>query len=275
MNKKIILSWTISTVLIIAVSAFLIYSKEKALTDYVAAYQDMAYKAERGFIESIPIYRDFATPTMISELTKFDLKDSASEASKHGVIPLKNIEDINSNIKSGKLVPVDSPDEKLYYFHNVQKEYRYLTPGGKLGLELVAGRFQQKIQEHKQGLPVVKLAVSSVIRTVDYQEKIFGRKFVSTHSYGGCFDIFFEDYFVQLPVPENTGNTEEKIRKSLHGRTGFLMGDALREQFHTILMKTLLELQREKKIYVFFEEENRCYHITVLTPAPPKGASNN
>ncbi|PKL16858.1 MAG: hypothetical protein CVV49_14125 [Spirochaetae bacterium HGW-Spirochaetae-5] len=264
MNKKIILSWTISTALIIAVSAFIIYSKEKALTGYVSAYQDMAYKAERGFIESIPVYRDFAKPAMISELTKFNLKDSAAGAAEHGIVPLKDIDDINANIKSGKLVTVDSPGEKLYYFHNVQKEYRYLTPQGKAGLELAAARFQQKIQAHKQGLPVVKLAISSVIRTVDYQEKIFGRKFVSTHSYGGCFDIFFEDYFVQLPIPDNTGSTEEKIRKSLHGRTGFLMGDALREQFHSVLMETLLELQRENRIYVFFEEENRCYHITVL-----------
>jgi hypothetical protein len=265
MSKKIILLWTLSTALIIAVSAFIIYSKEKSLTDYVAAYQDMVYKTERGFIENIPVYRDFATPALTAELISFDLKNSAAEAAKHGVAPLKNFDDINANIKNGKLVPVDTAGDKPYYFHNVQKEYRYLSPQGKAGLELVAERFQQKIQAHKEGLPVVKLAISSVIRTVDYQEKIFGRKFVSTHSYGGCFDIFLDDYFIQLPVPDKTGKAEEKIRKSLHGRTGFLMGDALREQFHTILMKTLLELQREKKIYVFFEDENRCYHITVLT----------
>ncbi len=264
MNKKIILSWTISTALIIAASAFIIYSKEKSLTGYVAAYQDMAYKTERAFIENIPVYRDFATSSKESELVKFDLKDSAAEAAKHGVLPLKNIDEINENIKTGKLVPVDTPGEKQYYFHNVQKEYRYLSPQGKAGLELVASRFQQKLNERKSGLPVVKLAVSSVIRTVDYQEKIFGRKFVSTHSYGGCFDIFLDDYFVQLPVPDKTGSSEEKIRKSLHGRTGFLMGDALREQFRAVLMETLLELQRENRIYVFFEDENRCYHITVL-----------
>jgi len=264
MNKKIILSWTLSTALIIAVSAFIIYSKEKSLTGYVAAYQDMVYKTERGFIENIPVYRDFATPALTAELISFDLKDSAVEAAKHGVPPLKNFDDISTNIKTGKLVPVDAPGEKLYYFHNVQKEYRYLSPQGKTGLELVAERFQQKIQAHKQGLPVVKLAVSSVIRTVDYQEKIFGRKFVSTHSFGGCFDIFLDDYFVQLPVPDKTGRAEEKMRKSLHARTGFLMGDALREQFRAVLMETLLELQRENRIYVFFEDENRCYHITVL-----------
>lgn len=264
MKQKLILSWIFSAILIIAVSVIIIYKKENALAAYVTAYQDMTYKIEREFIENIPVYRDYATPSLVSELQKFDLKAHAGEVAKHGIIPLKNIDDINSNIKNGKLIAADAEKDKLYYFHNVQKEYRYLTPKGKSGLELVAERFQQKLQVHKAGLPVVKLAVSSVIRTVDYQEKIFGRKFVSTHSYGGCFDIFFEDYFVQMPVPETSGNAEEKIRKSLHGRTGFLLGDALREQFRTVLSETLLELQRENKIYVFLEDDNRCYHITVL-----------
>ena len=264
MKLNIYTSWIISIVIIMGISFSTIYKKEKALAGYVEAYQDNAYKIERAFIENIPVYRDSASPDKVRELTKYNLKDSATEAAKHGVVPLTNIDEINANIKSGKLVTVDSPGDKLYYFHNVQKEYRYLSPLGKGGLELVAARFQKKLNERKSGLPIVKLAVSSVIRTVDYQEKIFGKKFVSTHSFGGCFDIFFEDYFVQLPVPDKTGKAEENIRKSLHGRIGFLMGDALREQFRTVLMETLLELQRENKIYVFFEDENRCYHITVL-----------
>ncbi len=264
MKLKIIISWIVSTALIIAVSVFIIYKKERALTDYVASYMDMSYKTERQFIESIPVYRDFASPGMVSELKKFDLTAHAAEVVKHEIVPLKNIDDINTNIKSGKLVSVDSEKDKLFYFHNVQKEYRYLTPQGKSGLELVTTRFQEKLNLHKTGLPIVKLAVSSVIRTVDYQQKIFGRKFVSTHSYGGCFDIFYEDYFVQLPSPETNGSSEERLRKSLQNRSGFLLGDALREQFRTVLMETLLELQREKKIYVFLEDDNRCYHITVL-----------
>ncbi len=264
MKLNLFTSWIISIVIIMGVAILSIKNKERAITDYVVSYQDMSYKIEREFIENIPVYRDFAKPDLVSELKKFDLGAHAAEVVKHGIVPMKNIEDINSNIKSGKLVPVDSDGDKFYYFHNVQKEYRYLTPQGKSGLELVAARFQQKIQAHKAGLPIVKLAVSSVIRTVDYQEKIFGRKFVSTHSYGGCFDIFFEDYFVQLPVPETKGSAQEKIQKSLHNRSGFLIGDALREQYKSVLMETLLELQREKKIYVFLEDDNRCYHITVL-----------
>jgi len=119
MKQKLILSWIFSTILIIGVSVIIIYKKENALAAYVAAYQDMAYKIEREFIENIPVYRDYATPSLVSELKKFDLKAHAGEVVKHGIIPLKNIEDINANIKSGKLIAADSEKEKLYYFHNV------------------------------------------------------------------------------------------------------------------------------------------------------------
>ena len=78
------------------------------------------------------------------------------------------------------------------------------------------------------------------------------------------FDIFYEDYYVQLPSPEKTGGVYDRIKKSLHGRTGFLMGDALREQFRSVLMETLIELQREGVLYAFLEDDRRCYHITIL-----------
>ncbi len=264
MNKNKVIIAAAASALIIAASIVIINKKEASLVNYVKSYQDMVYTIERNFIENIPVYRDFAKPRMEQELMEFSLKEQAAEAVKHGIKPLKNFDDINSAIKEGKLVSIDTGPEKLYYFHNVRREYRYLTPVAKDALELVVQRFQDKLQARKEGLPTVKLAVSSVIRTVDHQEKIFGRKFVSIHSFGACFDIFFEDYYVQLPLPETEKGAQEEIRKSLHSRTGFLLGDALREQFKTVLMEALLELQREGKIYVFFEYDNRCYHITVL-----------
>jgi len=263
MKPNLFLTWIVSIAIIMGIAVAKNYKIENDLAGYVASYQDMSYKIEREFIENIPVYRDFAKPELVRELRKFDLAAHAAEVVKHGIAPLKNTDDINAGIKAGKLVPVGSNGDELFYFHNVQKEYRFLTPLCKNGLELVATRFQQKLQNHKTGLPAVKLAVSSVIRTVDYQEKIFGRKFISIHSYGGCFDIFLDDYFVQLPVPVTKGSGQEKIRKSLHGRTGYLLGDSLREQFRTVLMETLLELQNEQKIYVFLEEDRRCFHITV------------
>ncbi len=264
MNIKTAGISAVTSALIIAASIVIINKKEASLVSYVKSYQDMVYAIERNFIENIPVYRDFAKPRMEQELMKFSLKEQGTAAVKHGIKPLKNFDDIDLAVKEGKLVSIDTGPEKLYYFHNVRREFRYLTPTAKDALELTAQRFQDKIEARYKGHPPVKLAVSSVIRTVDHQEKIFGRKFVSIHSYGACFDIFFEDYYVQLPVPETEKGALEEIRKSLHSRTGFLLGDALREQFRTVLMEALLELQREGKIYVFFEDDNRCYHITVL-----------
>jgi hypothetical protein len=263
MKIKLFSAWIISMAAVISVSVIIIRQNEKSLAEYVSAFQDLSYKTERGFIENIPVYRDYATPELVRELKKYDLSMHSSEVVKHGTGPMRNSEDINTAVKNGRLVSLDPGQNGFYYFHNVQKEYRFLTPSGRKGLEIVAERFQKKIEARKPGLPVVKLAVSSVIRTVDYQEKIFGRKFVSLHSYGGCFDIFFDDCFVQIPAPDAGSGAKALVRRSLLNRTGYLLGDALREQFRTVLAETLLELQREKIIYAFLEEDRRCFHITV------------
>lgn len=255
----------LTSILLTALLAFFIVRcRDSSIAGYVEEYQKISYKTERLFVENVPVYRDFAKPALVAELQRYDLPQHARQVVKHGTIPLKNIDDINSYVKDGKLVALSSGTGSLYYFHNVQKEYRYLTPGAGDGLKTVAERFQQKLKSHNGDLPVVKLAVSSVIRTVDYQEKIFGRKFVSLHSYGGCFDIFFDDYYVQLPEPDKSGGVYDRIKKSLQARTGYLMGDALREQFRSVLMETLLELQREGVLYAFLEDGRRCYHITIL-----------
>lgn len=239
------------------------YKAETSAADYVKKYSEFCYEIERGYIESIPVYRDYATPSLVAELQKFDLAAHRQQVIKTGIGPMHNENEIMDNVKSGWLAEVKT-DNEYFYFHNVQKPYRYLTPDTIRGLRMVTERFQEKVRSHREGLPKVKVAVSSAIRTVDYQEKIFGRKFVSIHSYGVCFDIFFEDYFVVVPDPDEGSNRQKIIGSMLHTRLGFLMGDALREQFRTILMETLRELQQEGVIYAYLEDDRRCYHITVL-----------
>jgi len=263
MKRREIIIMISSLAAVLAASLAVFYSAKASAAGYVKKYSELSYKIERGFIESIPVYRDYATPGLVSELQKFDLAAHGKQVIKTGIKPMHNENEILENVKAGRLAEVKA-DSGSFYFYNVQKQYRYLTPGTIKGLELVAERFQQKIKAHREGLPQVKLAVSSVIRTVDYQEKIFGRKFVSVHSYGGCFDIFFEDYFVVIPDPDEGSSNQEAIGRVLHPRFGFMMGDALREQFRTNLMETLLELQREGVLYAFLEDDRRCYHVTIL-----------
>lgn len=261
--KRMIIVFILAQAVIISGVFFFHNTREKMIVTTVKAYSDSSYRIERNFIENIPVYRDYATKQLVDELKKFNLAIHAVEVAKTGLKPMHNENDIMENARSGRLHELKA-DDGLFYFHNVKKEFRYLTPATIDGLKLVTERFQQKLQKHKDGLPQVKIAISSVIRTVDYQEKIFGRKFVSTHSFGGCFDIFFDDFFVVLPEQEGGWSAEKAVISGLRTRLGFLMGDSLREQLRTILMETLVELQREGKLYAFLEEENRCYHVTIM-----------
>jgi len=243
---------------------FLKQKSNKELTNSIKKFSTRMYKTERNFITSIPIYRDYATKAKEMLLMKYNLNFHRKEVVKHLRSPLLNDNDLKDNIKKNNLLYLETDKSKLYYFHNVRKKYRYLTPEAKKGLILITNRFQEKLQKHKNGLPKVKLAVSSVIRTAQYQKKLFGREFVSTHSYGGCFDIFFEDFYVKLPEDSVQNQTISEIKKTLQRRFGFMMGDSLRRQLRTVLMETLLELQKERLIYAFLENDRRCYHITIL-----------
>jgi len=263
MTVKAFIKASAFTLLFILLSAALCLLAGFSAADKVKEYSNLCYSIERGFIENVPLYRDFATTAQVAELRKFNLAAHAKEVVKTGIKPMHNVQDIMVYVKDGRLKELNSEDE-LFYFYNVQKQYRYLTPGTIKGLMAVTERFQEKIKAYKIDLPDVKIAISSVIRTVNYQEKIFGRKFVSTHSYGGCFDIYYEDYFVSLPEQKSIWPAEKKILSTLHTRFGFLLGDSLREQFRTILMQTLLELQREGVLYAYLEDDNKCYHVTIL-----------
>ncbi len=141
-----------------------------------------------------------------------------------------------------------------------------MTPKALKGLNKIVTRFQKNIRKRIKNAPAVKVAISSVIRTTKYQKKLFGVEFVSTHSYGSTFDIFFDDYFVQLPESKLLANNQtfKTIQKKMDKKFGFLLGDALRQQFRSILMETLIQLQNEGVLYAILEKRQRCYHITIL-----------
>jgi len=232
----------------------------------VKKFQNKIYKIERKFIESIPIYTDYATPSKEKELRKYLFRDHIAAAKKYGTTPVHSLDSINSFLESNKLVKLDQKD-KLYYFYNVKKEYRYLTPAAARGLDTLTERFQKNLSS-RADLPHVKLAISSALRLVSYQKKLMKRNsnatIVSTHSYGVSFDIFFEDYYVKLPEPENSNKLSEELIRTIRERSGFMLGDSLRRQFRSILMETLLQLQNEGVLYAILERKQHCYHVTIL-----------
>ena len=131
----------------------------------------------------------------------------------------------------------------------------------------MAERFQDNLRRRVPDAPVVKLAVSSTVRSVAYQqnlrEKNANASFASSHSYGISYDIFYDDYFVALPQSGSRRSLTSKITGDLRPRLGYLMGDALARQFRSVLLETLFQLQGEGKLYAILEKNQRCYHVTV------------
>lgn len=211
-----------------------------------------------AFIKSLPIYDDFANPAMELILRKHLISNHIAASKRLNEKQIQNDSEIHDFIKSGLLVSLEPAG--LYFFHNVQKNYRYLHPAGKKGLELITRRFQENIRK-RGDLPVVKIAVSSALRPISYNTSKMKKNLnvspYSTHSYGTSFDIFYDEFFVDI-------SDDNLISDEGRRRMGFLMGGYLRRQFKAILMETLLQLQDEGFIYVILEINQRCYHITPL-----------
>lgn len=257
-----------------------------------AAYIAAAHKSERGFIESLPIYQDYATPAREQKLRTHLLADHLAAANRFGVPSVADEASIQKLAGSGDLVKVENTPETGYYFYNVPKRFRYLTPAAASGLNAIAERLQRVLAEKDRvrrarsgskeegngqtfvAPPVVKFAISSMLRPASYQAQLRGRNanasLVSSHSQGVSFDIFYDEYYVQLSNPaeayaahQMTG-TDAAVQETMRSRLGFLLGAALRRQFRAVLTETLLQLQDEGLVYVILEKRQRCYHVTVL-----------
>lgn len=263
-------------------------SLEDAAAEYVAA----AYKIERGFIESLPIYQDYASAAKEAKLRTYLLADHLEAANRFGVAPVADEASIETLSKAGDLVVVENTAETGFYFYNVPKRFRYLTPAAAKGLDAIAARMQRVLAEKEQirlqrageaqgaalpDLPTVKFAVSSMLRPASYQARLRGRNanasLVSSHSQGVSFDLFYDEYYVQLPDPAADSRESATsqgiagaaaVQETMRRRLGYLMGAALRRQFRAALTETLLQLQSEGLIYVILEKRQRCYHVTVL-----------
>ena len=267
-KKVIIISSSIGLIILIG-AGFLFHfhqmnKNNTRIIEYFDNYLKLVHQIERHFVEKLPVYHDFATPQKELELRKYLIGHHFAAVKTYDVQPIKTVSDIQKYKKEGKLKKLEIGKKKLYYFYNVRKKFRYLAPHAKKGLETLTKRFKENINKRIKS-PPVKIAISSVIRPDSYQKKLFKNYYyMSTHSYGSSFDIFFDDYFVYLPSLPTIHPVSITVRKKLHRKLGFLLGDALRRQFRSILMETLLQLQKEGLLYAILEKNQRCYHITVL-----------
>lgn len=219
-------------------------------------------KADDAFISALPIYEDFAASHNENVLRKHLFKDHYAAVLKTGRKPVENSADVKRFVEAGLLVPVEATDDAMFFFYGVKKENRYLAPPALSALEKITAAFNKKLDE--QNLPTVKIALSSALRPVEYQQSLRKQNAnatqISTHSYGMSFDIFYDDYYVKLDSTAKPalGKADELMRR----RLGFMLGDSLRRQLKTALFQTLEELQEQGEIFAIAEKNQRCYHVT-------------
>lgn len=247
--------------------AFVRYTR--TVVEEVSAYFESVYRIERGFIEHYPVYEDYATHDKETALRHHLLPDHLKQTVRSGMPAISETKEIEALVSEGRLVAVETGRDVPFYFYNVPRTNRYMTPETKAGLDLITKRFRELLVGRHPESPVVKIAISSALRPTSYQQKLRKRNgnasLVSSHSYGISIDLFYDDFFVALPEPpEEMHGTSKLIIRKLRRQIGFLLGDALSRQFRSMLMETLLQLQDEGLIYAILEKRQRCYHVTVL-----------
>ncbi len=231
------------------------------IIEELKSYRSILYEVEKKVSSGVPIYEDFRTAALESELRSYLYPYHKKIAEKYGVL-IESDEEIQPLVEDGSLIKVEPSDG--YYFYGVPKKYRYCTPKAKEALDLIQTRFSQKVGNLGIENTSIKFAVSSLLRPVQYQKNLRSSNTnainESTHSYGVSFDIFFEDFYVSVETGEKS--PAFSYISIIQPRTGFMLGDSLRRQLHTLLAQTVLELQREGKIYAIFEYRQKVFHVT-------------
>ncbi|KAB2930480.1 MAG: hypothetical protein F9K24_16625 [Leptonema illini] len=231
----------------------------------IETYFDQARAFERRIIDGFPIYQDWATPDRERQLRTHLLEDHLAVVRSMNLTAIEDRIELDARLKAGTLTALEQNRETPYFFYNVKKEHRALLPMASEGLHLIAERLNKRTGMKDV---TVKMAISSVLRTVEYQDGLRDRNanasLISSHSYGISFDIFYDNFFVSLAPLPDTGDVDvNRSLETMRLRTGYWLGDALRRQLHAMLAETLIELQNEGKLYAILEKNQRCYHVTI------------
>lgn len=267
----------ILTLLACALGGFLYQNKarEARQTDF-SSYLKIAHTIDRQIYAGLPIYADARNAKKEKLLRTFLLKDHLAAAAASGLPAVLDDTHRKEMIKAKRLVALEQDSNTPYYFFNVRKEHRFLTPAARRGLlqlcqklqEIIRNRLKARFDDRVAAPFMIKLAISSALRPVAYQQNLRGRNanaaFASSHSSGLSFDIFYDDFFIALPEANSGAAVAEK--KAVRRQLGFLIGRARRRQLRSMLVEALLDLQAAGFLYAIWERNQRCYHVTILPP---------
>jgi hypothetical protein len=166
-----------------------------------------------------------------NDLNKVHLSSAKKLGLKH---PLKNRAD--ANVVKDRLVKIKS--NKRYTVDKLTHSIPYLTDGAAELLDMIGQNFIDSLDS--KGLKSNKIIVTSVLRTQEDVKKLqesgnINASSNSAHCYGTTFDITYARY---------AKKTEDKNTLKI------------------VLGEVLLDLKKQKKCYVKYEEKQKCFHIT-------------
>jgi hypothetical protein len=166
-----------------------------------------------------------------NDLNNVHLSSAKKLGLKH---PLKNRAD--ANVVKDRLVKIKS--NKRYAVDKLTHSIPYLTDGAAELLDMIGQNFIDSLDS--KGLKSNKIIVTSVLRTQEDVKKLqesgnINASSTSAHCYGTTFDITYARY---------AKKTEDKNTLKI------------------VLGEVLLDLKKQKKCYVKYEEKQKCFHIT-------------
>jgi hypothetical protein len=182
----------------------------------------------------------------------------------------ENLAQILAAAGTGRLAKVDASANYLPIMRlrnpKVMESYPpYLTKPAKKLLDEIGTSWRQ--QAEKAGLDKnIRLAVTSLVRTVPYQDTIVAAGKLadpgSAHTTGEAFDIDASGYYLGETAINNRGNLQGLFQKAFIEMGADMpsakFGDysLYRPQAHHILKEVLIKLQAESKLHFVHEFPN-------------------
>ena len=175
-----------------------------------------------------------------AELTFNDLQSKQiASAQKLGITPLNARRDVAIYLGQSeldkKLIKISS--NSLYYVRELTHSVPYLVPEAETLLSDIAREFQTISGTNS------RFEVTSVLRTKEDVSKLQSRNSNATsnscHCYATTFDISYVSFKTDVLHPKNNAELREALSQAVYN------------------------MRKQNRCYVKFENNQKCYHITV------------
>lgn len=165
----------------------------------------------------------------------------------------KNDKDVNEKIKTGYLKKlINTP----FFTVDSSVSYPYITREAYYSLLVIANDF--RIYFRLNDILVLKFVITSALRTDSFQIELRNKNknaaLKSSHCFGVSIDIWYNGFDIEM----------NPIRKFFYLKFKKFFPVIDSEKIKTILVEILKKYQNEGKIYVIYEREQPCFHITFL-----------